>query len=535
MRIKNLFVATLMLTLYGCGGGSDGGSAAESNTVLGLSSPASADLITDNSSMVSSLASNIASGYASSYSDIGTDYTNAEARSQVYIGQAGRPMEGVNAILCILNKTSQSTIVNGNYLAVLDLSLCNNSDSYEPSMAKMTIDTSRTNNTSNQVSKLLYEFQSHVVRVDAVVEKEPTRTEPYGQLSLNWAGISPSSTDIDIGSIRVANAENKVKIEFVAELDRRSISDYNSPSTPYHDGNALRYIDAHTSLDGSSGMAKVSYVDRTDSSKKLTYLLNWNSGFIAQYDYDTNDVILQTTCKSRTSYLNSVTNYELFTTSGSKVDLTTHIYGNYLDASNNKKNIYVSKRNAWFEGGETGSNRPSSITTSDGTMLSVSYDAGDSNNHDSDNDGVFATLTGITLSDPIRFTNAVISGSNIVYNDGTVEGTNYTPNYMGSDGKYFWGIPWATISDAYVSTLNIKNGTQLTDMNGNNYILKQSLIRKVPVSAVLSNCATLTAAAVTAETNISTKTSADITAIDSSWVTPVVDDSPKVIDGVVQY
>jgi|TARA_B110000967_G_C18317144_1_gene285769 hypothetical protein len=31
------------------------------------------------------------------------------------------------------------------------------------------------------------------------------------------------------------------------------------------------------------------------------------------------------------------------------------------------------------------------------------------------------------------------------------------------------------------------------------------------------------------------KNSADITAIDSSWVTPVVDDSPKVIDGVVQY
>ena len=69
---------------------------------------------------------------------------------------------------------------------------------------------------------------------------------------------------------------------------------------------------------------------------------------------------------------------------------------------------------------------------------------------------------------------------------------------------------------------------------GDNYILKQSLIRKVPSSVNSSNCDTLTSAAVNAETNISAKTSADITAIDSSWVTPVVGDNPKVIDGVIQ-
>ena len=128
----------------------------------------------------------------------------------------------------------------------------------------------------------------------------------------------------------------------------------------------------------------------------------------------------------------------------------------------------------------------------------------------------------------------VISGSNIVYNDGTAQGTNYTPSYLGSDGKYFWGLPWANISGDYVRTLNIKNGTQLTDMNGVSYILKQSVIRKAPSTVNSSNCATLTAAAVNAETNISAKTSADIAAIDSSWVKPVVDDNPKVIDGVIQ-
>ena len=540
MNINILIVSILAITLYGCGGGSSG---TASTTVVGLSVPAGADLITDNTGVASSLTSSVASGYSSAYSDAGTDYSNATVRSQVYIGRAGWPMSDVDIILCIINKTAQSTIVNGNYLAVLDLNLCNSSGSNEPNMVNMIVDTSRASNTSHQMSKVLFESKqngiSYFTQADTVVEKEPTSSAPYGQLRLDYAASNPSPVYISQGSLVITGAGDKVSIELVQETDQRNkcgSCDVNSASTPYHDSNYISYIDAHTSSDGSSGMAKVGYVDRSDSSKKLTYLLNWNSEFIAQHDYDTNDALLQTTCKSRTSYLNSVTNYGLFNTSGSRVSITTHAFGHYTDASNNKKRIYVGKRNAWFEGGETGSNRPSSMTTRDGTILSISYDAGDSstNNYDTDNDGVFATITGITLSDPIRFTNALISGSNIVYNDGTAQGTNYTPSYIGSDGKYLWGLPWATISGDYVRTLNIKNGTQLTDMNGVSYILKQSLIRKVPSSANSSNCATLTADAVNAETNISAKTSADITAIDSSWITPVVGDNPKVIDGVIQ-
>ena len=540
MNINILIVSILAITLYGCGGGSSG---TASTTVVGLSVPAGADLITDNTGVASSLTSSVASGYSSAYSDAGTDYSKATGRSQVYIGRAGWPMQDVDTILCILNKTAQSTIVTGKYLAVLDVNLCNNSGSNVPFMANMIVDTSRASNTSNQMSKVLYESKpngiSYFIQADTVVKKEPTSSAPYGQLRLDFAASNPSPVYISQASLVIENVGDKVSIEFVHEADLRNKCggcDSNSASTPYHDSNYTSYIDAHTSSDGSSGMAKVGYVDRSDSSKKLTYLLNWNSEFIAQHDYDTNDALLQTTCKSRTSYLNSVINYELFNTSGSRVSITTHVFGHYTDASNNKKKIYVGKRNAWFEGGETGSNRPSSMTTWDGTILGISYDAGDSStsNYDTDNDGVFATVTGITLSDPIRFTNAVISGSNIVYNDGTAQGTDYTPSYIGSDGKYLWGLPWATISGDFVRTLNIKNGTQLTDFNGDNYILKQSLIRKVPSSVNSSNCATLTASAVNAETNISSKTSAYITAIDSSWVTPVVGDNPKVIDGVIQ-
>jgi hypothetical protein len=548
MLTKILTVATLAVALNGCGGESSvavSTTAVESTTVAGLSVPAGADLITDNTGSASALTSSVASGFTSAYSDAGTDYSNATTRSYVYLGYNGasQPLQTVDRLLCILNKTAQSTVVNGQYLAVLDVNLCNNSMSNEPFMVNMTIDTSRASNTSDQITKTLYEYQSngtpYFIRADAVVKVEPTKSSPYGAMDVHWAAHNASPIYIDSGLLKISTSGSYSNIEYVNEVDIRNkcgSCDNDNASTPYHESNYLVYLDSYTSSDGSSGMAKTSYVDRTDSSKKLSYLLNWNSDYIAQYDYDTNDQLLQSTCKSRSAYVDSVQNYQLYNVDGSRLNMTTHVYGHYTDTGNNNQRIYVSKRSAWFGGGETGANRPTSMTTSDGKALSISYDAGDfsSSNYDSDNDGTFATVTGITLSDPIRFTNAVISGSNVVYNDGTTQGTNYTPSYLGSDGKYLWGLPWANISGNWIRALNIKNGTQLTDMKGDTYVLKQSLTRKVPSSVNSSNCATLTAAAVNAESNISAKTSADITDIDSSWITPVVGDNPKVIDGVIQ-
>jgi hypothetical protein len=454
-------------------------------------------------------------------------------------------MRTVDIVLCILNKSAQSTLVNSKYLAVLDVNLCNKSGHDEPFMANMTIDTSRASNASSQISKVMYEFQSNGsplrVRADGVVKKEPTLSSPYGELEFNYAHIDVNAGDVIHGSLVITDIGNVVSIELTKEIDCRNGSEgcgylEDNASTPYNDINHRSYVDASVASDGASGMAKVGYVDRSDPNKQLTYLLNWNNDFIAQYDYDTNNQLLQSTCKSRSSYMDSVINYLLYNLDGSAVDITTSVYGHYTDTNNVKQQIYVSRRNAWFEGGETGANRPTSMTTTDGTALSISYDDGDSStsSYDTDNDGVFATVTGITLTDPIRFTNAVIPGSNVVYNDGTTQGTNYTPSYLGSDGKRSWGIPSVTVSGNSIRKLNINNGTQLTDMNGVSYILKQDFILKYPSVVSISNCSSLTAEEVNAETNISAKTSADITAIDASWVTPVVGDNPKVIDGVIQ-
>ena len=544
MLTKILTVATLAVALNGCGG------EAATTPIVGLSAPAGAALITDNSGTASSLTSNVSSVSTSSFSDSGTDYSNDTADSEVEQGAAAAPILFADSILCALNKTAMSDIVNGEYLAVLDFNLCG-SNRDTPTISKWIVDTSRTSNTSNQISKIQYEWVLNdggaawdgtpgFMRFDSVIKEEPTPTSPYGEMEFNWAQPEVIGDDVNRGSLAITNIGNVVSLELTQEIDCRNGSKgcgtdaRDHSSTPFNDMNYLSYIDASASSDGTSGMAKVAYVDRTDPNQKLTALVNWNNDFIAQYDYDTNDTLQRSSCKSRDSYLEIVGGYRLYNLDGSRLNVTTHVYGHY-GTSSNQKSIYVSKRNAWFEGGETGDARPTSMTTEDGTSLSISYDTDDSGNYDSDNDGTFATVIGVTLSDQIRFQDVVISGSNIVYNDGTAEGTPYTAAYLGSDGKQLWGIPRTTeISGHPVANLNINDGTQITDVTGVNYIVKQSFIMKFPNTVNSSNCTNLTAAAVNAETNITAKTSADITAIDSSWVAPDVGDNPRVIDGVIQ-
>ena len=112
MLTKILTVATLAVALNGCGGEA-------STPIVGLSAPAGAALITNNSGTDSSRTSNVSSASRSAFSDSGTDYSNATARSQVDIGPAAQPMKLADIILCILNKTAMSAIVNGKYLLYL--------------------------------------------------------------------------------------------------------------------------------------------------------------------------------------------------------------------------------------------------------------------------------------------------------------------------------------------------------------------------------------------------------------------------------
>ena len=70
----------LSLSLTGCGGGGSSSSSSTSETVTGLSTPAGAELITDNSSSSSNLAS---LNYAA-FTDAGTDYSTDEVRKYIY-------------------------------------------------------------------------------------------------------------------------------------------------------------------------------------------------------------------------------------------------------------------------------------------------------------------------------------------------------------------------------------------------------------------------------------------------------------------
>jgi len=530
---KILFI--FILFLVGCGSKSS----TTPETVVGLSTPAGADLISDNSSSSANLG---ALNYYAAFTDAGTDYTKDTARSYLYVDKASDSMEIVDIILCIINKTAQSQIPNDKYLAVLNLDLCNNSNNFNtPTMVNMTMETTRASNSQPQNSKIMYTKGDDSMRIDTIVNKEPTTSNPYGELTVAFSDGTISSTTYDDGSLKISQNGSNTNLEFIYKLDYRSNGNTDWGSTPYDDEHYYSYLDSYISSDGSAGLAKVGYVDSIDASKKLTYKLNWNATHIAQYDYDTNDALSASSCKSRTSFSEQVRNYNLYDTDGERIDITTYVYGYYTDASNVRQRIYISKRYGWFSGGETGSSRPTTITTRDGTQLSISYDSGDSGNYDSDNDGTFATITGMTLSDPIRFINQTISGSNLVYNDSTSSGTASTINWGGYSGNYFWGIPVVTINQAMIDEtslrkFNINDGTQITDTLGVNYILKQMHIQKTPLAVASSNCSTLTANAVDNESNITSKTPSNIITVDTGWAMPAIaGNNPKVIDGVLQF
>ena len=124
----------------------------------------------------------------------------------------------------------------------------------------------------------------------------------------------------------------------------------------------------------------------------------------------------------------------------------------------------------------------------------------------------------------------------MVYNDGTSASTPYDYQWLAYGGRYFYGSPWVTVNGKYIRKVNIKDGTQITDNLGVNYILKQMNIQTTPLSANSSNCSNLTANAVDNESNITSKTTSDILTIDTGWTMPTIaGNNPKVIDGVVQF
>ena len=55
------------------------------------------------------------------------------------------------------------------------------------------------------------------------------------------------------------------------------------------------------------------------------------------------------------------------------------------------------------------------------------------------------------------------------------------------------GLPGSQLMANIFRKVNIKDGTQITDNLGVNYILKQMNIQKTPLSANSSNCSNLTA------------------------------------------
>ena len=66
----------------------------------------------------------------------------------------------------------------------------------------MTMETSRTSNSQPQNSKIMYTKDDASIRIDSAVNKEPSTTNPYGELTVSFSDGTTSSTTYDDGSLK---------------------------------------------------------------------------------------------------------------------------------------------------------------------------------------------------------------------------------------------------------------------------------------------------------------------------------------------
>ena len=150
-------------------------------------------------------------------------------------------MRIVDIILCIINKTAQSQIPNDKYLAVLNVNLCSDTNSYTPFIVNMTMETSRTSNSQPQNSKIMYTKDDASIRIDSAVNKEPSTSNPYGELTVSFSDGTTSSTTYDDGSLKISQDGSKTNLEFIYKLDYRSNGNTDWGSTPYDDEHYYNY------------------------------------------------------------------------------------------------------------------------------------------------------------------------------------------------------------------------------------------------------------------------------------------------------
>ncbi len=209
-RIINWTVvsSSLALAATSCGGG---GGSSSSGAITGLSAPSQMQVVTAQGVPTPGASGSVAPGYTA---PPGSDYDTDAASGHVYdpsmevVGQ-------VNNILCMVSHTAYDQMVNqGLYVAQIDESKCDegkNNDSNSSSQGQSSgsnavqpdlfvVDSSRADEVSPEIVKFwvpginVSNNVEGTVRARLVVTNGVDASDPFGQFTLNFAGLAVSDT-----------------------------------------------------------------------------------------------------------------------------------------------------------------------------------------------------------------------------------------------------------------------------------------------------------------------------------------------------
>ena len=159
--------------------------------------------------------------HAAAYDDAGTDYTTETVDGWIDMGPAMEPLNFTDFLVCIMKKSGADKIVNGTYNALADTAKCQTGQgSSKPEISKMTVVTSRADNSSPQKVKVWFDAgPTTQYIVDVTVTEGVSSSAPYGSFTFSWQNAN--------------DAAEKGTMSFTAGSSSTSIKMYKNEKNSY--------------------------------------------------------------------------------------------------------------------------------------------------------------------------------------------------------------------------------------------------------------------------------------------------------------
>ena len=340
----------------------------------------------------------------------GADWVAAKAAATEYInvGPATENLEMVNFLLCVLENSNMGDHVNETYSAMIDENICFGTAETEPAFATQTLVTSRASNTSDYIATSYFTTAEGMqVVAKTVVSQAPTDALPRGVFTMTWNALQGSDSNTASGAGGVLSASADGTISYI-QID---FSDNSNLQTSYihgslnSDGSGNLRVQAGDwgNLNGAGDPTPTVYA----------YVMDTNS-----VHYDTlptgDHQCLDRTAANMSKRPNQ---YKVFTAAGAEHVIAFPPFSfSYADASSNSRRGWAGDRHVWLEGGETGSDRPTSVVSnSNGKTYSTCFEDGDNGScaGNAVGDEIYYTFThgvdgAYVTSPPLEFGNVTV-------------------------------------------------------------------------------------------------------------------------------